>query len=60
MLTERLKGWLIATKWTWLKKRSLQNWGGEPKILGLKQEPMPKYLSPLCELVTIIIAAAVW
>jgi len=31
-------------KWTFLKNRSLQNWGGKPHPKGMLSEPLPKWL----------------
>ena len=31
-------------KWVYLKRRTLQQWGGQPNINGMKQERLPKWL----------------
>uniref|UniRef100_A0A6B2LFU1 Fe2OG dioxygenase domain-containing protein n=1 Tax=Arcella intermedia TaxID=1963864 RepID=A0A6B2LFU1_9EUKA len=34
-----------STAWHQLKKRRLQNWGGNPKAGGMVQEPLPEWLT---------------
>jgi len=36
-------------KWTQLSNRRLQNWGGLPHPKGMVPEPMPEWLSRICE-----------
>jgi alkylated DNA repair protein alkB family protein 6 len=35
-------------KWTQLKNRRLQNWGGLPQAKGMIQEEIPKWLNDFC------------
>ncbi|GAM20399.1 hypothetical protein SAMD00019534_035740 [Acytostelium subglobosum LB1] len=35
-------------QWVELKKRRLQNWGGNPSSTGMLQEPMPTWLDDIC------------
>eukprot|EP01132_Coremiostelium_polycephalum_P003648 gene3648-4545_t len=37
-----------ADKWTQLKRRRLQNWGGTPVNSGMKEEPLPHWLDKIC------------
>ena len=39
-----------AHKWTHLRKRSLQNWGGSPSSCGMACEPLPRWLAAVCQL----------
>ncbi|KAN0039136.1 hypothetical protein ACTA71_001330 [Dictyostelium dimigraforme] len=36
-------------KWTQLKKRRLQNWGGDPISSGMIEEEIPQWLNIICE-----------
>ncbi len=36
-------------KWTQLKNRRLQNWGGIPQSKGMIQETVPNWLNEYCE-----------
>jgi alkylated DNA repair protein alkB family protein 6 len=36
-------------KWTQLKNRRLQNWGGLPQLKGMVPEEIPKWLSDYCQ-----------
>ncbi|KAN0021752.1 hypothetical protein ACTFIU_003896 [Dictyostelium citrinum] len=37
------------SKWTQLKKRRLQNWGGNPISSGMIEEEIPQWLEVICE-----------
>ncbi|EAL63180.1 hypothetical protein DDB_G0288517 [Dictyostelium discoideum AX4] len=37
------------SKWTQLKKRRLQNWGGNPISSGMIEEEIPQWLNIICE-----------
>ncbi|EGC33746.1 hypothetical protein DICPUDRAFT_21135, partial [Dictyostelium purpureum] len=36
-------------KWTQLKRRRLQNWGGQPVSSGMIEEPLPSWLTNICD-----------
>jgi alkylated DNA repair protein alkB family protein 6 len=38
-----------SSKWTQLKRRRLQNWGGIPNPKGMVQEPLPPFLATISE-----------
>lgn len=41
-------------KWTQLKNRRLQNWGGVPMTKGMIAEPIPDWLAECCQKISAL------